>query len=70
MKWKPHTEHPDTAPKSCLIAELDEDGGYFLLGDFYTWDGSQFRNQETDKLPRPKIFWWILESDVLEGLPA
>lgn len=36
MSWKPHTERPDRAPQSSLIACSDDEGGYFLLPDLYT----------------------------------
>lgn len=69
MNWNPHTERPDRAPTSVLIACTDDSPGYFLLPDLYTWDGSAFRNQLTGIAPRPEVFWWIDEDEVLQGLP-
>lgn len=72
MNWRPHTERPDRAPMSALLATFDAtdcEGGYFLLPDLYNWDGTHFRKEATDGKPRPKVFWWIPESEVLQGLP-
>ena len=60
MNWKPHTEHPDHAPESVLIA------GYDILAELYIWNGSNFLNEVTGFPVNPDIqFWWILESELL-----
>lgn len=69
MNWKPHTERPDRAPTSVLIASTDDEGGYFLLPELYSWNGAEFRDEDADEPPCVEVFWWISESDVLEGLP-
>lgn len=70
MNWKPHTERPELAPMSCLLAALDDDGGYFLLVDLYNWDGACFRREDNDQKPGVDVFWWLPESEALQGLPA
>ncbi len=69
MNWRPHTDCPDHPPLSALLAASDDEGGYYLCG-LYTWDGAYFRHEETDSVPWPVTFWWVPESEVLQGLPA
>lgn len=69
MNWKPHTEQPGRAPQSVLIALIDEDGGYFLTTGIYLWSGDFFRDEATGVAPCHDVFWWIPESELLEGLP-
>lgn len=72
MNWRPHTEHPACAGETVLIAFIDAyEKCPLLLGGIYEWDGAQFVSED-DRIPaNPAMaFWWALESDVLEGLPA
>lgn len=67
MNWKPHTEHPDHAPASVVIAAHHE--GWPYIHGLYLWNGKSFRDEETDRKPSINEFYWVLESEVLEGLP-
>lgn len=71
MNWKPHTDTPAGGCQSVLVACADEDNpcGYFLLTDLYIRRGSEFLSEETDQPPDIQPFWWMPESEVLEGLP-
>lgn len=70
MNWRPHTERPAQVPQCCLLAAFDdEEGNCFLLGDLYYWDGARFRREDDDSAPRVEVFWWLPESEVLQGLP-
>lgn len=70
MNWKPHTELPACRPQSMLIACTIDGGEPFLLPYLYIWNGVKFISEETGKPIRPAEFWWMPESEVLEGLPA
>lgn len=67
--WRPHSERPAQVPQCCLLAASDEECGFFLLGDLYYWDGSYFRREDDDSAPGVEAFWWLPESEVLQGLP-
>jgi hypothetical protein len=72
MNWRPHTEQPpnDAEVFTALLARLAvEDGEYYLLSSPYYWRDGGWIEEATGKAPddaRP--FWWIPESEVLEGL--
>ena len=70
MNWRPHTQHPEHAPQTVLIALRDEDGVFFLRTGIYLWSGDFFRDEATGIVPGPAVFWWIPESEVLQGLPG
>lgn len=68
MNWRPHTEHPQAAPVSVMIAFRDDDGGFFLAGSLYYWDGQEFAHETSDLPPRMNEFWWATEEEALQGL--
>lgn len=70
MNWRLHTECPDSAPETALIAILDEEAGGLFLSGLYSWNGDHFMSEETGDSPDSETFWWILEDDLLEGLPG
>lgn len=71
MNWKPHTEQPE-ATQSVLIAHRClNDGEYFLSSEIHVWSASCacFKSELTGQKLHLSEFWWIPESEVLEGLP-
>lgn len=68
MNWKPHTDHPCTRVP-VLLAAADEVCGGYLIDWIFTWDGANFRHEDTAGLPPHDEFWWVPEIEVLEGLP-
>ena len=71
MKWRPHVEPPfeDAPVFTALIARLGDDGEYFLLASLYYWKDGGWIEEATGKAPdATRPFWWIPESEVLEGL--
>lgn len=72
MGWRINTDTPDSGIESCLIAYGDDElvrGYYALTGSLYTRRGREFFSEEDDEKPRHEVFWWIPESEVLQGLP-
>ena len=75
MNWRPHTEPPsDDAPVfTALIAVRDSDADpgeeFYLLEGMYMWKERQFTCESTGlTITQGRAFWWIPESEVLEGL--
>ena len=68
MSWHPHTERPDNAPTTAVLADRDDDGEPFILA-IYIWDGDNWRAEDDDRAP-PAVYWWQLETDLLRGLPT
>lgn len=68
MGWRKHTDCPDNI-ESVLIAIADDDvGGALLIPAIYIRNCAIFRDEITNLPPRYEEFWWIPESEVLQGL--
>lgn len=72
MGWRLNTDTPEDGIESVLVAYADDElqRGYALAGDLYIRRGREFLSEEEDEPPRPEVFWWMPESEVLQGLPA
>ena len=71
MNWRPHTQAPDgTEIFTALIAVRDEEDGeeLFLLGIYVWYHGKWLSEKEGRKIKDGRHFWWLPESEVLEGL--
>jgi hypothetical protein len=71
INWRPHTETPPHDVCSVLIgypgtAECE----FPLLGGIYIFQKGEFRSEEHDTPPSEMPFFWVLEQDVVEGLPV
>lgn len=72
MGWRLNTDTQEGGIESVLVAYADDELqlGYALTGRLYTRRGAEFLSEEEDQPPRHEVFWWIPESEVLQGLPA
>lgn len=71
MGWRLNTDTPEGGIESCLIAYggAEHDRGYAMLaGGLYIRRGPEFLSEEEDEPPRSEPFFWIPESEVLEGI--
>ncbi|MDP2830174.1 MAG: hypothetical protein Q8O37_16415 [Sulfuricellaceae bacterium] len=72
MGWRINTDTPSIGIESVLIAYGDDElvCGYALTGSLYIRRGREFLSEEEDKKPNLEVFWWLPESEVLQGLPS
>ncbi|MFA7269865.1 MAG: hypothetical protein WC073_11015 [Sterolibacterium sp.] len=70
MNWRRNTDTPEGGIESVLVAYADDElqRGFALTGSLYTRRGSDFLSEEEDEPPRHEEFWWIPESEILQGL--
>lgn len=71
MGWRINTDTSAGGIESVLVAYADDElqRGYALAGDLYIRHGAEFLSEEEDQPPRHEVFWWMPESEVLQGLP-
>lgn len=75
--WQPHTRRP-SGPEMAVIAIrppvefADDADGPLLLAELYRWDERWqcWMSEGSGLKIHHAVFWWMSETDVLQGLPS
>lgn len=70
LNWRTQNEKPGGRWPTALIAFPDahEQFGHCLYG-LASWDGAQWRNENTDEPIALDRYWWVPECELVETLP-
>ena len=79
MKWRSHTEIPETAETfTALIAVRDEDESFegdgkdskfYLLEGIWHWRKGKWSDENNDaRVPPAEGFWWFPERELMDTL--
>lgn len=69
IKWRSHTEKPDTERMTALLAMPDEEGEHHqpvLLGIYMWWRGRFITEYEGRRAREP--YWWVPEDEVVASI--
>lgn len=66
LRWRPHTETPDTDEVfTVVIAHQQSDGDLLLLDNIYHWRNGVICAENNDDRRPPEPYWWLPEDDLL-----